>query len=44
MNDERFKENSYEQALIELFKHMDYEYEYGPDIDLINEMLKKGIR
>lgn len=33
MNDERFTENSYEQALIELFKQMGYDYEYGPDIE-----------
>ena len=32
MNDnEKFTENSYEQTLIDLFKEMDYEYEYGPD-------------
>ena len=28
-----FTEDSYEQALIELFKQMGYEYEYGPDIE-----------
>ncbi len=33
MNDERFSENSYEQALIELFKQLGYEFEYGPDIE-----------
>ncbi len=33
MINERFTENDYEQALIELFKQMGYEYEYGPDIE-----------
>ena len=33
MNDDRFTEDSYEQALIELFKQMGYEYEYGPNIE-----------
>ncbi len=32
MNNNHFTENSYEQALIELFKRMGYEYEYGPNI------------
>ena len=31
MSNERFTEDSYEQALIDLFKRMDYDYEYGPD-------------
>ena len=33
MSNERFTENSYEQALIDLFKQMGYEYEYGPDME-----------
>ena len=33
MSNERFTENDYEQALIDLFKQMGYEYEYGPDIE-----------
>ena len=33
MNDERFTEEKYEQALIELFQSMGYDYEYGPDME-----------
>ena len=36
MSNEQFTENSYEQALIELFQSLDgkqYRYEYGPDIE-----------
>ena len=33
MNNERFTEDSYEQALIELFCDMGYDYEYGPDME-----------
>jgi type I restriction enzyme R subunit len=33
MSNERFTEDSYEQALIDLFKRMDYDYEYGPDME-----------
>ena len=33
MNDERFTEEKYEQALIELFQTMGYDYEYGPDME-----------
>lgn len=33
MNNERFTEDRYEQALIDLFKQMNYDYEYGPDIE-----------
>ena len=33
MSNDRFTEGSYEQALIHLFKQMDYEYEYGPDME-----------
>ena len=33
MSNERFTEDSYEQALIDLFKRMGYEYEYGPDME-----------
>ena len=33
MNKDRFTEDSYEQALIDLFVNMDYEYEYGPDME-----------
>ena len=31
MSNERFTENSYEQALIDLFMDMGYDYDYGPD-------------
>ena len=30
---EKFTEDSYEQALIDLFRQMDYDYEYGPDME-----------
>ena len=33
MNEERFTEEKYEQALIELFQTMGYDYEYGPDME-----------
>ena len=33
MNDERFTEEKYEQALIELFQSLGYDYEYGPDME-----------
>lgn len=33
MSNERFTEDSYEKTLIDLFKRMGYEYEYGPDIE-----------
>lgn len=33
MSNDRFTEGSYEQALIDLFKQMGYEYEYGPDME-----------
>jgi type I restriction enzyme R subunit len=33
MSNERFTEDSYEQALIDLFKRMDYDYEYGPEME-----------
>ena len=33
MNATNFTENSYEQALIELFKGLGYEYIYGPDVN-----------
>ena len=33
MNNDRFTEDSYEQALIDLFKRMGYDYGYGPDIE-----------
>ena len=33
MSNERFTEDSYEQALIDLFMDLDYEYEYGPDME-----------
>jgi len=33
MNNERFTEEKYEQALIELFQTMGYDYEYGPDME-----------
>ena len=32
MNEANFTENSYEQALIELFKGLGYEYVYGPSV------------
>ncbi len=32
MSNERFTEDSYEQALIDLFLDMDYTYDYGPDM------------
>ena len=32
MNEANFTENSYEQALIELFKGLGYEYVYGPNV------------
>ncbi len=32
MSNERFTEDSYEQALIDLFKQMGYDYEYGPEM------------
>jgi type I restriction enzyme R subunit len=43
-------ENFYEQALIELFQQMGYQYEYGPDVErdyrdpFYAEDLKKGLR
>ena len=43
-------ENFYEQALIELFQQMGYQYEYGPDVErdyrdpFHAEDLKKGLR
>ena len=43
-------ENFYEQALIELFQEMGYQYEYGPDVErdyrdpFYAEDLKKGLR
>jgi type I restriction enzyme R subunit len=33
MSNERFTEDSYERALIDLFKQLGYNYEYGPDIE-----------
>ena len=33
MTNERFTEDSYEQALIDLFMDLDYEYEYGPNME-----------
>lgn len=33
MSNERFTEDSYEQALIDLFMDLDYEYEYGPNME-----------
>ena len=33
MNNERFTENSYEQALLELFQQMGYGAKYGQDIN-----------
>ena len=33
MSSSIFTEDSYEQALIELFKQMGYQYEYGPDVE-----------
>ena len=33
MSNERFTEDSYEQALIDLFRDMGYDYEYGPDME-----------
>ncbi len=33
INEERFTEEKYEQALIELFQTMGYDYEYGPDME-----------
>ena len=33
MRNERFTEDSYEQALIGLFMDLDYEYEYGPNME-----------
>lgn len=33
MSNERFTEDSYEQALIDLFMDMDYTYDYGPDME-----------
>ena len=33
MNEERFTEEKYEQALIELFQSLGYDYEYGPDME-----------
>ena len=33
MNNERFTEDSYEQALIDLFRDMGYDYEYGPNME-----------
>lgn len=33
MSNERFTEDSYEQALIDLFKRIGYECEYGPDME-----------
>ena len=32
MSNERFTENNYEQALIDLFMDMGYEYDYGPNM------------
>ena len=32
MSNERFTEDSYERALIDLFMDMEYEYDYGPDM------------
>lgn len=33
MSNERFTEDSYEQALIDLFMEMDYQYDYGPNME-----------
>lgn len=33
MGNVRYTENDYEQALIELFQRLGYDYEYGPDIE-----------
>ena len=33
MNNDRFTEDSYEQALIDLFMDIGYEYDYGPDME-----------
>ncbi len=33
MSNERFTEDRYEQALLDLFLDMDYYYDYGPDIE-----------
>ncbi len=50
MNDERFTEERYEQALIELFQGMGYDYEYGPDMErdyrepVDKEKLAKSLR
>ena len=34
MSIDQFDENSYEQALIALFKEMGYQYECGYDVDM----------
>ncbi len=50
MNNDRFTEDSYEQTLIELFRQMGYDYEYGPEIErdyrepLDREELRKCLR
>ena len=42
MNNERFTEEKYEQALIELFQSLGYHYEYGYDMerDYLGSLLK----
>ncbi len=50
MNNEKFSENDYELALIDLFKELGYQYEYGPDVErdysdpILNDDLVNAIR
>ena len=50
MSTDYFTENTYEQALIELFEELGYNYQYGPDLQrdyrnpLLEEQLLESLR